>query len=245
MHALLSVPPGGSFYAILPHGLMVGMFAPVFVFALLALAIGVARFWRAAPPGTLSAPAVAEAVHDALLLKYLDGGHGEGCNNDDDRWTLWRRRWHHAVFYGFMLCFAATCVATVYHYGFGWAAPYGWLSVPKLLGTVGGVMMVAGCAGLFLLHRRRHAQHRAAEQRAMDLGFIALLGLTAASGLALALARGTAAMPLLLCVHLGAVMALFATMPYGKFAHGMYRAAALLKWAIERRRPPGLQLALD
>ena len=29
-------------------------------------------------------------------------------------------------------------------------------------------------------------------------------------------------------------MALFLTLPYGKFAHGIYRSAALLKWAIER-----------
>ncbi len=32
------------------------------------------------------------------------------------------------------------------------------------------------------------------------------------------------------------VMALFLTLPYGKFAHGFYRCAALLKWAIEKRR---------
>jgi len=42
-----------------------------------------------------------------------------------------------------------------------------------------------------------------------------------------------------------AVMAFFATMPYGKFAHGVYRVAALLKWAVERRRPNPLQLAED
>jgi citrate/tricarballylate utilization protein len=81
-----------------------------------------------------------------------------------------------------------------------------------------------------------------AEQRPMDLGFIALLFLTGATGLALALARDTAALPLLLCLHLGAVMAFFATMPYGKFAHAVYRSAALLKWAIEKRRPSDLRL---
>ena len=52
-------------------------------------------------------------------------------------------------------------------------------------------------------------------------------------------------MPLTLCIHLGSVMALFLTLPYGKFAHGIYRSAALLKWAIERRQPSRLQLSED
>jgi len=236
---------GGGFYAVFPHGLLVNLFAPVFVFAVLALALGVARFWQQAPPGTVSAPAIQEAAFNALTLKYLDGGHGQGCNEADDRWTLERRAAHHAAFYGFMLCFAATSVATLYHYAFNWPAPYGWLSLPKLLGTAGGVLLVLGSAGLLRLRLKRHPQHVVAAQRPMDLGFIALLLLTGASGLALALARGTAGLPLLLCLHLGAVMAFFATMPYGKFAHGVYRGAALLKWAIERRLPSRLRLGSE
>ena len=31
----------------------------------------------------------------------------------------------------------------------------------------------------------------------------------------------------------------------GKFAHGVYRVAALLKWAVERRQPNRLQLGTD
>jgi citrate/tricarballylate utilization protein len=46
-------------------------------------------------------------------------------------------------------------------------------------------------------------------------------------------------------VHLGIVMALFATMPYGKFAHGIFRCAALLKSAIEKRQPLKLKLGSD
>ena len=64
----------------------------------------------------------------------------------------------------------------------------------------------------------------------------------AASGLALWLVRITPAarppLALLLCLHLGAVMALFATMPYGKFAHGMFSApAALLRHNTESAGP--------
>ena len=82
-------------------------------------------------------------------------------------------------------------------------------------------------------------------QRTMDRGFIALLFLTAVTGLLLTALRHTGALALLLSVHLGVVMALFATLPYGKFAHGVYRSAALLKWAIEKRQPSTLALKDD
>ena len=245
----LVAPPGANFYAVFPHGLMVSLFLPVFAFVVFALGVGVTRFWRSAPPGPATAPAVAEATGNALTLKYLDGGHGQGCNEADDRWTRERRAVHHAAFYGFMLCFASTSVATLYHYGFGWVAPYGWTSLPKLLGTSGGVLLTLGALGLLRLRLKRHPQHVVAALAPMDLGFVALLGLTGASGLALALVPllkgGSAAMPLLLCLHLGAVMAFFATMPYGKFAHGVYRGAALLKWSVERRLPTRLRLGSE
>lgn len=231
----------GNFYHLFPHNLLVSLFAPVFLFATLALSLGVRRFWREITPATsgaaLTSPAVSEATQDVLRLKYLDGGHGEGCNNEDDAFTLSRRRAHHLTFYGFMLCFAATSLATVYHYVLGWMAPYDLPSLPKVLGALGGVSLLLGTAGLFKLNLQRHAMHGDASQKPMDLGFIALLFLTSLSGLALWLGRGSMALPALLAIHLGIVMALFATLPYGKFAHGIFRTAALLRFAVEKRQP--------
>ncbi len=239
----------GNFYTLFPHNLLVGMFAPVFLWAVLALGLGVRRFWRDVTPATsglpVSAPAAAEATHDVLRLKYLGGGHGEGCNNEDDAFTLSRRRAHHLTFYGFMLCFAATSLATVYHYAFGWVAPYDLPSLPKVLGAAGGVSLLLGTAGLFWLNLRRDPQHGDAAQKPMDLGFIALLFFTSLSGLALWLARGTPALAALLAIHLGVVMALFATLPYGKFAHGIFRTAALLRHAVEKRQPNPVGLGAD
>src|SRR3546814_5908933 len=138
-----------------------------------------------------------------------------------------------------MLCFAATCVATLYHYAFGWQAPYPVTSLPVLLGTVGGLGLLAGPAGLLWLNLRRHPLQGDAAQRPMDRGFIALLFLTSLTGLLLLALRDTPAMGLLLAIHLGMVMALFLTLPFGKFAHGIYPCAALLKWAIEKRQQIG------
>ncbi|MGO3746511.1 MAG: tricarballylate utilization 4Fe-4S protein TcuB, partial [Alcaligenes aquatilis] len=239
----------GDFYNLFPHNLLVGMFAPVFLFAVFALGKGVHGFWTEITPATSGAPvsgiATAEATHSVLKLKYLDGGHGKGCHNEDDAYTLSRRRFHHLTFYGFMLCFAATSLGTIYHYLFDMVAPYDFPSLPKLLGSVGGVSLCIGTAGLGYLNVRRDPAQGDQQQKPMDLGFIALLFLISASGLALWLARSTPAMGLLLCLHLGAVMALFATLPYGKFAHGIFRSASLLRHAIEKRQPNPIRAGGD
>jgi citrate/tricarballylate utilization protein len=238
---------GANFYAVFPHGLMAATFGAFFLVSLVAMGKGAARFWRegGVPIAEGNAASVGEAARNALTLKFLDGGHGDGCNDANDRFTLWRRRMHHFTFYGFMLCFAATCVGTVYHYAFGWDAPYDFFSLPVLLGTVGGIGLVIGPAGLLWLNLRRDQLQGDAAQRPMDRGFIALLLATSLTGLALLAWRSTAAMPLLLAVHLGVVMALFALLPYGKFAHAVYRVAALLKYSIERRQPNRLQLGAE
>ena len=247
--SLIHPPLAGNFYAIFPHNLMAVMFGLVFGFVVLALGIGVTRFWRDVSPARLgepaTGPAVAEAAGNVLKLKYLGGGHGEGCNNADDAFTLARRRFHHFTFYGFMLCFAATSVATLYHYLLDWHAPYPLLSLPVVLGTLGGIGLLIGPAGLMWLSLVRDPQHGDMAQMPMDRGFIALLFAVSLTGLALLVWRDTSAMALLLGVHLGMVMGLFLTLPYGKFAHGIFRSAALLKWAIEKRHPNRLQLGAD
>ena len=235
--SLLLPPLAGNFYAVFPHNTLALLFGIVFVFAMIALGVGVRRFWRNEDPGAMSAEAIGEATHDVLSLRYLGGGHGEGCNNADDAFSLARRRFHHLTFYGFMLCFASTCVATLYHYLLKLEAPYALSSLPVVLGSVGGLGLLGGPAGLLWLNLKRHPQHGDVAQKPMDRGFIALLLLTSASGLALLILRDTSMMALLLAVHLGIVMALFLTLPYGKFAHGIYRSAALLKWAVEKRQP--------
>ena len=238
----------GDFFAYFPHGQLVALFGLAFGGAVLALTVGVWRFWRGTSVGEEMQPSVAaagEATAAVLTLKYLDGGHGEGCNEDSDAFTLARRAFHHFTFYGFLLCFASTLAATVYHYALGRVAPYVLLSLPVVLGTLGGVLLVVGPAGLLWLNLRRHPQHGDPEQRPLDRSFTLLLLLSSLSGLLLLAARETAALVPLLVMHLALVLALFVTLPYGKFAHGVFRAAALLKWAIERRQPDRLKLNAD
>ena len=194
-------------------------------------------FWRgiSEPLGPLQVPrALWDATRDAGELRYLHGGE-MGCYNEDDRPTDRRRHYHHAVFYGFLLCFAATCVATLYHYVLHREAPYPWYDLPVVLGTVGGLGMLVGCAGLLAAKLRRHPDLIDAPRLGMDTAFIVMLFLTSLTGLALLFLRETAAMGTLLALHLGVVFALFITLPYSKFVHGVYRWVALVRYAKERR----------
>ena len=237
-----------DFYAVFPHNALVVTFGAAFGWSVLALAIGVVKFWRkvSLPGETVYEPAaLGEAATSALTLKYLDGGHGDGCNNEDDAFTHWRRRFHHMTFYGFMTCFASTSVATLYHYIWNIQAPYPLLSLPVILGTIGGLGLIVGPAGLLWMNLRRNDMQVDELQKTMDRGFIALLFFISLTGLVLLAWRDSAAMPLLLALHLGFVMGLFVTLPYGKFAHGIFRTAALLKHAIEKRRPNPVQAGSD
>ena len=226
--------PGRSadFYAVVPHDVMVLLFGGVALFVLAAFGVGVRRFRREVrgsgrPQGRAAA---VRALRDVLTLRHL---HDAGdCTSAEEVRSPWRRWMHHCTFYGFMLCFASTSVAAVYHF-FGWIAPYGYTSVPVVLGTVGGVGLLVGPAGLLLLRRRRDPALGDPAQEGLDESFLALLFLTSLTGLALLVLRHTAAMSALLIVHLGVVLALFVTLPYGKFVHGIYRTVALLKYAGE------------
>jgi citrate/tricarballylate utilization protein len=229
----------GSFYAVLPHGVMAGVLGAVFAFAMLAFAIGVARFSSDGGERlgeSVRSGALGAVTREAAALKYLDGG-GDGCTYPGSTPSFARRRFHHLTFYGFMLCFAATVVAAFYHFALGWKAPYPFFSLPVILGVVGGFGLLAGPVGLAWLIHRRDPDLADASQTGMDAGLLVLLFLTSASGLLLLAFRETRAMGVLLAAHLGAVMALFLTMPYGKFVHALYRVAALVRFHVERKRP--------
>jgi citrate/tricarballylate utilization protein len=139
------------------------------------------------------------------------------------------------TFYGFLLCFASTSVAAAYHYVLRREAPYPFLSLPVILGTLGGIGLLFGPVGLWALRERRNQTTVDPGQQGLDRAFILLLLLTSATGLALLLFRDSAAMAPLLLGHLAIVLTLFVTLPFGKFMHGLYRAAALIRYARESR----------
>lgn len=236
--ALKTAVPGGNFYQVVSHETLIVIFGIVALFSALSVGIGLLRFCRdigEKVSDMLNPSVLATAIKEVLRLEYLDGG-GWGCTYPGDESSQWRRWFHHFTFYGFLLCFAATTLGAIYHYVFGWHAPHGFTSLPVVLGTLGGLGLLIGPVGLLTLKLRRNRDITDESQWGMDTAFLVLLFLASATGLLLLALRETTAMGMLMVIHLGVVMALFLTLPYGKFVHSIYRTTAIVKYALERKR---------
>lgn len=221
---------GEGFYAALSHGAMVAIFLPAFMFPFVSLAISLRRYWRVTGGGRVRLTDILNAFGAAAGMKNLSGGHGEGCNfEDEDRFSQARRWAHQAVMYGFLLCLGSTISGTILHYGFDMPAPYGFWSLPKLLGVPGGLLMVIGSIELMRL-KFKAARHLGAESVwGGEMAFVLILFVVAFSGLVLYWMGNSTLTPALLAFHLGAVLAFFILTPFTKMAHGFYRLAALTR----------------
>ncbi|MBV9175202.1 MAG: tricarballylate utilization 4Fe-4S protein TcuB [Chloroflexi bacterium] len=225
----------GSFYRVIPYAVMVTAGLVIAAYVIGAITASTYHFWRetgARLQQVVSLSAFLRASADAFGLRYL-GGEGVGCTYPTTAFSQQRRWLHHLVFYGFLLDLASTTLAAITDHVFGVPAPYPLYHPVVVLGTVGGVMLGVGCAGL--LWQKWHSDRSAAAQRMqrMDVAFLVLLFFTSVTGLALLVRRDSAEMGSLLAVHLGLVAGLFLTMPYGKFVHAAYRYAALVRNAVE------------
>ena len=227
-----------SFYKVIPLWAMQIVGTATFGFSLFALAMGARNFWRDAGPQEKIGPtAVAIALWDVLTLKNL-GGAGNGCNDNSEAFSMRRRYLHHAMFYGFLLCFAATTTGFIYHSFLGWPAPYPFISAPVILGTVGGILMVIGTIGLLAMKFVDDPLPNVRRLLGGDVALLMLLAMIAVTGLVLLAVRATGAMGLAMAIHLGFILAFFLVLPYSKMVHGVYRSAALLRRAIERNMKP-------
>ena len=236
MIAAAAIPGDGTgFYAVLPHAAMVAIFAPAFLLPLVSVAVSLRRYWSAVEGQPVRWAHLKHAAGSSARLKNLSGGQGQGCNFEKgDRYSQARRHAHQATMWGFLLCFASTSSATILHYVFGIEAPYGLFSLPKLLGLPGGLLLTVGAFGLAVLKTKADPELGAPTRWGGEMAFVLLLGLTGLTGLLLYAATGTALMPALLALHLGAVLAFFLTLPFSKMVHGFYRFAALVRDAQKR-----------
>ncbi len=198
----------GAFYAVIPHAAMAWLFGIAFVLAIVPLGVGAVRFWLDTEERARN---FASGVPLGEALADTLTLRYLGGGGDGCAYPGERPSQLRRAFHHFTF------------YGF--------------MLCFGGIGLLVGPAGLLWLKAARDSALTSPKQTGMDIAFLVLLVLVSISGLLLLALRETAAMGTLLTVHLGTVMALFLTLPYGKFVHAVYRFAALVRYHLERKRP--------
>lgn len=220
----------GAFYRVVPYLAMMLPPLLVSIYVLWVMLAGVMHFAKDIGAGGRRDWASAlNALRESLTLRYLRGGTAGGCYYPGERTSNSRLVYHMLVFYGFLSAFAATVIAAILQDLLDQLPPYPVFSAPVILGTLGGVAIIVGATGLLVLKWRSDRAPADGHTLNLDWLFLLSLDIVSITGMLLLLLRDSAAMPVLLVVHLATVIALYVSAPYGKFAHFLYRYAALLQ----------------
>ncbi|MCM3023189.1 tricarballylate utilization 4Fe-4S protein TcuB [Heyndrickxia ginsengihumi] len=227
----------GSFYKIISEITLIVIFGILGLWMVGGWLIGACRFWhdiKSAQSEKITAKDVATATSYALSLRYLDG-EGAGCKYPNDALSGKRRWLHHFVSYGFLLDLVSTVLAAFYSHVLHVQPPYPLYHPVVMLGALGGIGIIIGVSGLLILKAK--SDHTVSDSEASKSGtlFSVALLTVAVTGMVLLATRETAAMGIVLIIHLGSVAALFFTAPYSKFVHFVYRYLALVRYAQEER----------
>jgi nitrate reductase gamma subunit/ferredoxin len=170
------------------------------------------------------------AVMDTIFAEALfqRSYREEECEEQDS--TPWyRRKWfvHLTILYGFLGLFAATALDFLFK-PVGSPVP---LYYPmRLLGTVAGLSLLYG-ASLAFYRRLRRLDKTSSHSTASDWTFLAMLWLVGLTGFLLEIADYAPApaswgYPVMV-VHIALAMTLIVMLPFGKFAHVVYRTLAI------------------
>jgi citrate/tricarballylate utilization protein len=222
-------------YRLLPHWVLVGVVSAPVAWGVVVALIAACRYWRDVHGSLrgLGRPVIwLLTIVDGLWLRHMRGG-GADCTYPGDDASGARRRYHTYLVGGLTLCFASTVAAGVQQEFLGWQPPYPFFSVSPLSGTIGGIGMIAGCAGLLL--EKRNSASRTSSQAMRRADYLLLWSLTvlAVTGLLTLLLRATWAFLPILVIHLTAVIACFAVAPYTKFMHFIYRLLSIYKYRLD------------
>lgn len=228
-----------AYSALLPSYFIDGVFVPIFLFAVVSLAIGVSRYWK-------DMVRVASPVHKgniwnniiATIWEILQHKRFEKCNI-----TKERKISHFLVFYSFIGLAITTAWAVIYLYGYEimeamGKKPYFWMLGKSPYPLTDPLKWVANASaiGLFIgiwlvISNRLKNKEKAGEGGYYDWLFIYIVFAIMATGILSEVARLADIAVLAYIIyfsHLVVVFFLFAYAPFSKMAHMVYRATAMV-----------------
>jgi quinone-modifying oxidoreductase subunit QmoC len=206
-----------------PHWLIYAVFFTTTGFVGLMAMISAMRFWKllgANAPRSGSFVSSLIAVFMDIMVHKRFGDCDTGSS---------RKVGHFALFWGFVGAAVCSGLIVVAIYLMNETLPLPQAHPFKILGNIAAVLLVFG--GISLLLNRLQEDNRAGASSAYDVFFLLVVLLVVITGVLTEVGRYVFE-PAVACwiyiLHLAAVLCLFATFPYSKFAHMLYRTLAMV-----------------
>lgn len=212
-----------SFHEVVPHWMVYVVNIPVFLLAIAAVFHSGKTLWKKWGEGVERKG----SFWSALMGACIDiAGH----KRFDKCGTAAPRRFGHFFFmWGFIGAFITTGLVVIWYYGFGTELPFALDHPWKILGNISAVLLMVG--GIALLINRLNPNESAGRSTAFDNFFLFVILSVAFTGVLTESAREFIKNAELAywayVIHLGFILTLFATIPYSKFAHFVYRTLAM------------------
>lgn len=225
----LKIPSGGVlFYQFFPHFHVALIFLTALAFAAVVTAVGIGRFWeRINMPNPEAGKGNKRSKGSTLLATAVEIlGHTRMTQCKEAKPM---QLGHLAVFYGFFMCFFSAAAIFFGHHILEVNVSRDFFSPFKILGNLGGGLLLAGC--LFLLYNRLWpGKSKMGSQYRDWLLPLNLLAVTLTGFLAEAfrLVEWPAGAYSIYFLHLVLVFFLVCYLPYSKLAHTAYRTVAVM-----------------
>ncbi|MGA2964736.1 MAG: quinone-interacting membrane-bound oxidoreductase complex subunit QmoC [Terriglobales bacterium] len=241
-----------SYWSQLPQWLLIVFFVPFVLMDVVVLALGMMRFWRDLKACDREAGYTGRG--QSLIGSMRSALRSIVLHEDFDRCTAERPRMnsHRLVLFGFLgLLVVDLWVLTARFNPLlrdGIAYPFNFWSPWKILANLAGGAMLIGCARM--VRDRMPRTGRTGTWFAgtlltgtwFDWTFLGLAVAAALTGFGCEILHYARVDPLryaMYVIHLATVFALLVLLPYSKFAHMIYRAAAMVYAAHTGRQPRG------
>ncbi|MEW6071570.1 MAG: quinone-interacting membrane-bound oxidoreductase complex subunit QmoC [Planctomycetota bacterium] len=224
-----------AYERLVPHSLIYAVFFPVAAYVSLVGWISGRRFWSSLAGGERRRGAFLSALVPTLVDIILHRRFAT-CTTARSR-----RQGHLWLVLGFLGAAVTSGLLILAIYLMRAEMPLGLGHPFKLLGNLSAVFLAVG--GWVLLRDRLAKRRHVGTTTAFDSFFLGVVVLVIATGIVVEAARfalDPRVAGWLYIVHLGAVMCLFLTTPYSKFAHILYRTLAM---AHERMVASGRSVA--
>lgn len=214
---------------VVPHWLIYAVFFPVAGLVTLAIFPSGLRFWNLlGSSGQRSGPFVPNLV--PVLIEISTHKRFGSCD------AAASRRWgHFALLWGFVGAAVTSGLLLLAIYVLKSEMPLPLLHPFKVLGNLSAVLLVVG--GAILLYNRLVGGDRTGSSTAFDNFFLFVVILVIATGVLTEVGRfqfQPALNTWIYILHLTVVLCLFATFPYSKFAHMVYRMLAMVHERMTR-----------